>query len=271
MRSALILLALLLSCSSPYIKNRERDALDVFTFEVQTKSYGASVRTGPVKFGLSYKSPQGFDGGLRGGDVGRHASAEFTAIAMGPDYFQKLPFKDLGNEIVKAEQTGPVESQNSQEKTADTSTDKAQIQKVEGADKAQAQKDEITDQDDPSESASAKDAALMHLRDKEYRVRSPFGTTVPLQKRRLVLKQRGSFAPASYYTQVDFNIALYFGLRVGLNPGELIDLILGWTTLDIFKDDEPFESDQEKKLKENPLYNSLTEEQKQKLREQLGK
>lgn len=97
MRALFLGLVLLASCSSPYMRNRQRDALDIFTFEVQSKSYGASVRTGPVKFGLSYKSPQGFDAGLRGGDTGRHASAEFTAIAMGPDYFQKLPFKDLGD------------------------------------------------------------------------------------------------------------------------------------------------------------------------------
>jgi hypothetical protein len=27
------------------------------------------------------------------------------------------------------------------------------------------------------------------------------------------------------------------GLRVGFNPGELVDFLLGWTTLDIYNDD----------------------------------
>lgn len=265
MRPLLLGLLFLVSCSSPYLKNRTRDGLDILTLEVQTKSYGASVRTGPVKFGMSYKSPQGFDAGLRGGDFGRHTSAEFTAIAMGPDYFQKLPFKDLGNEP---------EPQETQSIPTDKET-RAVEEPRSGADKQEPKTSDNesspTQNEESQNSETEKAALMMHLRDKEYRVRSPFGTTVPLQQRKLVLKKRDSFAPASYYTQIDLNLALYFGIRIGLNPGELIDALLGWTTIDIFSDDEPFESDQEKKLKENPLYNSLSDEQKQKLREQLSK
>ncbi|MBL8021876.1 MAG: hypothetical protein JNM27_19535 [Leptospirales bacterium] len=266
MRPLLVGLLFLVSCSSPYLKNRTRDGLDILTLEVQTKTYGASVRTGPIKFGMSYKSPQGLDAGLRGGDFGRHASAEFTAFAMGPDYFQKLPFSDLGNEPAAqdSESTPP----EKEAKPADEGEQSVERAKQNGG---EATRTEAANTEAGQDSEAEKAALLMRLRGKEYRVRSPFGTTVPLQQRKLVLKKRGSFAPASYYTQIDLNLALYFGIRVGLNPGELIDAILGWTTIDIFSDDEPFESDQEKKLKENPLYNSLSEEQKQKLREQLSR
>ena len=41
----------------------------------------------------------------------------------------------------------------------------------------------------------------------------------------------------AYYTQVEATLGLGILLRVGLNPGELLDFILGWTTLDIFRDD----------------------------------
>lgn len=46
----------------------------------------------------------------------------------------------------------------------------------------------------------------------------------------------GSYWPA--FLQVEASACLFFGLRVGLNVGEALDFILGWTTLDICGDDE---------------------------------
>ena len=43
--------------------------------------------------------------------------------------------------------------------------------------------------------------------------------------------------PYSYYTQIEAFAAALPGLRVGFNPGELVDFLLGWTTLDIYNDD----------------------------------
>lgn len=43
--------------------------------------------------------------------------------------------------------------------------------------------------------------------------------------------------PAYYYTQVEAVLGLGISLRLGINPGELLDFILGWTTLDIYADD----------------------------------
>lgn len=40
-----------------------------------------------------------------------------------------------------------------------------------------------------------------------------------------------------YYTQVELVLGLGSHLRLGFNPGELLDYVLGWTTIDIFKDD----------------------------------
>lgn len=45
-----------------------------------------------------------------------------------------------------------------------------------------------------------------------------------------------SSSPA-YYTQIDFVLAAIGSLRLGFNPGELLDFFLGWTTLDIYGDD----------------------------------
>lgn len=44
---------------------------------------------------------------------------------------------------------------------------------------------------------------------------------------------------APRYTQIEFAIGLWGGIRFGMNFGELIDFLVGWTTVDIFDDDEP--------------------------------
>ena len=43
--------------------------------------------------------------------------------------------------------------------------------------------------------------------------------------------------PKSYLYQIEFAIGIYGGLRVGFNPAELIDFILGFTTYDLYDDD----------------------------------
>ena len=40
-----------------------------------------------------------------------------------------------------------------------------------------------------------------------------------------------------YYTHIEFVIGCMGSMRLGFNPGELLDFILGWTTIDIFRDD----------------------------------
>jgi hypothetical protein len=39
------------------------------------------------------------------------------------------------------------------------------------------------------------------------------------------------------YTQIDILLGLGGTVRLGFNPGELLDFILGWTTIDIYSDD----------------------------------
>jgi hypothetical protein len=43
--------------------------------------------------------------------------------------------------------------------------------------------------------------------------------------------------PAHYHTQIEAVAGLGLVFRVGFNPGELADFLLGWTTLDLFQDD----------------------------------
>jgi hypothetical protein len=40
-----------------------------------------------------------------------------------------------------------------------------------------------------------------------------------------------------FYTQIEVSAACVVGIKLGFNPGELLDFTLGWTTIDIFNDD----------------------------------
>jgi hypothetical protein len=42
---------------------------------------------------------------------------------------------------------------------------------------------------------------------------------------------------AAYYSQTEIAVGVFGGVRLGFNLGELLDFILGWTTLDIYDDD----------------------------------
>lgn len=43
--------------------------------------------------------------------------------------------------------------------------------------------------------------------------------------------------PAPYWTNIEVSGGALIGMRVGFNPGELLDFLLGFTTLDIYGDD----------------------------------
>lgn len=44
-------------------------------------------------------------------------------------------------------------------------------------------------------------------------------------------------ANIAYFTQVEAVIAVVGGIRLGINPGELLDFLLGWIGVDLFADD----------------------------------
>jgi len=57
-------------------------------------------------------------------------------------------------------------------------------------------------------------------------------------------KQEKEKYPTYFFTQVEVIFAAVGGIRLGINPGEMLDFILGWTTLDIYGDDLPLEKEE---------------------------
>ena len=72
----------------------------------------------------------------------------------------------------------------------------------------------------------------------------PAEHNIPLQRGKAFVASTHRYVPfvatadqAEYYTQIEAVIALGVSIRLGFNPGELMDFILGWTTIDIYGDD----------------------------------
>ena len=58
---------------------------------------------------------------------------------------------------------------------------------------------------------------------------------------------------AQFWTQIDLALGIYWPVRIGFNPGELLDFVLGWTTLDIYGDDAQYLKKDRTKSRTVPL------------------
>ena len=63
-------------------------------------------------------------------------------------------------------------------------------------------------------------------------------------------KLKGSPMNAAEYTHIEVCVGLGTSIRVGFNPGELLDFLLGWFFIDIYSDDVG-------RVDESPLYRCI--------------
>lgn len=263
------------ACSGPYLQNRWQDSKDVFTATVETESYGGALRLGPVKAGLNYKAPGGGATGLRGGKVGEHESADFAAFFFGADYFSDTPIRFDG---WKPESAGDAESDaGADDLAANFAAGDAQSAGAPGQANASAKgairsTSPVDAADTPVETvdASAFEQPVLRLRDKLFRALSPFGTEKPAHKSQSLLKDDDTdWAPAYYFTQAELQLGAYLGVRLGWNAGETFDWLVGWFGFDPLGDDAPYGESIEEQLEQYPFWNTLSEEEKDAIRERL--
>ena len=172
--NTLLLLAIsvnLMGCSSPYVKNRIRDAADIFTFTTGVGA-GGKAKIGPISTGLDIQEDS----------IGIRNGAFFAANPTPSSDFRKRPggtelyYTWLGFDI-------------------------------------------------------SNHGEVVTQRGKEFSVATAFLPTGWYDTDSM------SKLPLHYFTQIEVTAGAGLGFRVGFNPGELVDFILGWATLDLFKDD----------------------------------
>ena len=175
---ALVVVATLTGCSTPYMINRRRDAADIVTIGFGA-GVGAKARVGPLQTGVLFENDLI---ALRGGEPVRSCFGEFDEGAF------DVEFLFTGKEKFAPQELEPPYPQ------------RGKTFKAYGG---------ITW------------IPFVHLVDEDADTRPCY----------------------SYYTQIELVGALLGSVRVGVNPGELLDFVLGWTTIDIFNDDIHVEGD----------------------------
>jgi len=170
-----------LGCTTPYIVNRGRDAVDIITVQVGYGG-GAKARVGFLQLGCLVDIGLG---GIRGGAF--QAKNEFW-----PNGFDTPSKLDLNFLWFGAETFGGNELSNHRGK-----------------------------------SFVCRQIVVPILLNPES------DTKVREFSEKMEMKHN----PWPYYTQIEAVVAIGPSIRLGFNPGELFDFILGWTTIDIFKDD----------------------------------
>lgn len=260
-------LVLAAGCNSAYVRNRAMDARDVFTVQAESQSYGAALRVGPLKAGLSYKSAEGRSLGLRGGETGESYSADFTAFFFGADYFSSAPIRfdswrpEPRETSETADKAQPAEEEKAADEVGEADT-AGEVNEVIAADAANAATD--------ADPAAPETTARSRMRNKEFRALAPFGTEKAAHRARSLARDEDvDWAPPAYFTQLEVSLGLYGGVRLGINPGELLDLLLGLFTIDLYSDDEPYADPIERQLLENPMFRSLDPATRARILEQI--
>jgi len=176
--AAVVVIASMNGCATPYMRDRVADAKDIFTATVGIGG-GAKARVGPIQAAMFFNQDSA---GLRGG--------EWYSIME----TQELSFASSG--IVEA------------------STPLPGILALIGGFPILTSVDKFYPKEEEND-----------RRNKNYEA---YGILIP----GITIGNRGY-----YYTQAEMAVGIGGTIRLGFNPGELLDFILGWTTIDIFKDD----------------------------------
>jgi hypothetical protein len=205
-------------CTSAYWMDRGRDAADIFTLSVGT-GVGAKARVGPVGAGLLYYRDVA---GLRGGQL-----QQFAADANRETYFVCLLEEGLALRSPALERGKGYRARSLLALSGPALADILAGKRKRGG-------------FDCGCSGCCWCNPVVTV------VRLALGTAVILYgavTAPIDVPLRGTADDAEprwhlpYLTQIEVTAACLGGVRAGFNPGELIDFILGWTTLDLFNDD----------------------------------
>ena len=197
-----------LDCAT-YWKHRKKDLQDIVTFGVEKKGYGTGGRLGPLALGFFFQgeednlSNQNKENGigLRGGNFGRYQTKQLVFGFLGGENFYILKKKNN------------LENQRNEKKSHSVRYFDF-YQQITPNKKLEERKQKYAEK-------MMKEIAKRHNQE------------LPLS----VFQKKKKTYPISYFFQMEVFFGLSYVLRFGFNFSELIDFVLGFTNLDILKDD----------------------------------
>lgn len=288
-----LILLISLSTAACNTTNVLRDTGDVAGAEINTGRYGLSLRAGPFKAGIDYKDKDGLACGFRYSYAGCYETEEWTGFFIGEDSLRhsqpKSQKKDKDsaaaaeNQLTEEEILQLRELAKEDPRFDPDNLTEEQIRLIIQQRENQKQKDEPADNETGgllippgSNDAAIPDIGrlkekkgILNKRNKAYRARSPFGTNAPIQYADPVLKDFDKnpdrFAGLSYMSSIEIQAGIYFGGKLTLNPAEFIDLLFSFFGADLLADNQPYISNELRKMKESPQWQQLSPEQREEL------
>ncbi|TGM53629.1 hypothetical protein EHQ97_17335 [Leptospira adleri] len=235
--------ALIVNNCSTYLQNRKNDFKDIFTAGVENPGYGAGLRIGPLAAGFVFQGGESSPGqrdlgkgyGLRGGHFGTYRSQQLIFGILGSDTFFPLNVEtqtaDTGDEEISPEL---------QEELKNLENTKIPGDKV----------PEFLNERYNIKSQKLRYLSFYHIPVAERRKRKKeefyrrfieeqnFDRNDPsIQNALQALNKKKEGYPKSFLFQIEVYLGIYYGVRIGVNPAELVDFLLGLAGLDLMEDD----------------------------------
>lgn len=223
----LILLSLFffLDCAT-YWGNRRKDLQDIVTVGVEKPIYGVGFKLAPVHVGFLFvggetepgKKDLGSGVGLRGGSFSSYFSQQLVFGWLGGETFYsgELELDDEGK--VQYENKIPIVKEV-RDNIKSYNVKYIDIIRDPPKDRKKRQKEEVRKviiKKALEENPNASPTLLAYIPKDNPK---PFGY------------------PKSYLYQIEMTLGIYGGIRIGFNPAELLDFVLGFTTYDLYDDD----------------------------------
>lgn len=93
-----IYIFLFLFSNCAYLQKRKEDLGDIFSFEVNTKTYGISTRISFLQLGAFYQSEEHKSYGFRNNTMGNLDTEQFSFFLVGSEKFQGLEIENTNLE-----------------------------------------------------------------------------------------------------------------------------------------------------------------------------
>lgn len=220
-----ICLFLFMDCAT-YWNNRRKDLQDIVTVGVEKPVYGVNLKLAPINIGFLFvggetvpgKKDLGSGIGLRGGSFANYTSQQLVFGWLGGETFYsgELDLDDEGKMIY--EHKIPLVKEP-RDNIKSHSVQYLKILVDPPKDRKKRKKEEARNaiiQNTLKENPNADPMLLAYL---------PKDNPKP------------NGYPKSYLYQIELTLGIYGGLRIGFNPAELLDFVLGFSTYDLYEDD----------------------------------
>jgi hypothetical protein len=219
-----ILMIFIFQNCSTYLQYRKKDLQDVVTLGLEKPGYGLGLRISVVPIGFYFQGGETAPGkldkgegyGLRGGNFSKYTSQQLVFGFLGGEtFFSGNPKLSENGDPIKEDTVIQTELDRDNLKSYNVKYLKIFSDPPKERQKRNKEK--------------SKKIIVESLLKKN--TNPALLAYIPVESK----KPNGY--PSEYKYQVEIFFSMYYGFRIGINFSELVDFLLGFTTLDILEDD----------------------------------